>query len=76
MASFRTCVSSSGHIALINEIFNWQDINLTFMITAHLGTLMAVIIYFWNDVKKFFLSGLVEVFKKEKTINSKLFLNI
>jgi len=69
-------VSSSGHISFLNELFNWSDIKLTLMVSAHFGTLFAVMYYFRCDVKKFFISGFFSLLKKEKTINSKIFLNI
>ncbi len=42
-------ISSSGHLALIPWLFNWKDPGLTFDIALHLGTLFALIIYFWAD---------------------------
>lgn len=43
-------VSSSGHLALIPWWIGW-DIpeDLIFAVAAHLGTLTAVLIYFWRD---------------------------
>ena len=48
-------ISSSGHLFFINKLFSWSDINLTLMISAHLGTLLAVINYFWIDFKRYFI---------------------
>jgi undecaprenyl-diphosphatase len=42
-------ISSSGHLALIPWLFRWQDLGLTFDMALHLGTLFALIIYFWSD---------------------------
>ena len=69
-------VSSSGHLFYINELFSWKDINLTLIIAAHLGTLFAVINYFWEDFKKYFILGPLEIFVKKKTFNFNLFLNL
>ena len=69
-------ISSSGHLFFINKIFSWEDINLNFMISAHLGTLLAVTIYFRNEVKKYFIQGSIEILKKKKTINTRLLLNL
>lgn len=43
-------VSSSGHLALLPWWFGW-DIpdDLIFAVAVHLGTLTAVLIYFWRD---------------------------
>ena len=68
--------SSSGHLFFVNELFSWKDINLTLMIAAHLGTLFAVTIYFWQDFKNYLIFGPLEFFKKKKTFNFNLFLNL
>ena len=39
-------VSSSGHLFLFPWVFGWPDPGLTFTIALHLGTLVAVAIYF------------------------------
>ena len=41
-------ISSSGHLFLINKYFEWEEISLILIVTAHLGTLFAVIYYFWE----------------------------
>ena len=69
-------ISSSGHLFFLNSLFSWEDINLTLIISAHFGTLLAVTIYFNNDLKKYFLLGPLEIFKKKKTNNYKFFLKI
>ncbi|MBC8414672.1 MAG: undecaprenyl-diphosphate phosphatase [Nitrospira sp.] len=43
-------VSSSGHSVLLPAIFNMTPPNLNAVAIAHLGTLMAVLIYFSRDV--------------------------
>jgi undecaprenyl-diphosphatase len=42
-------ISSSGHLALIPWLFGWKDPGLTFDVALHMGTLIAVIGYFWRD---------------------------
>jgi undecaprenyl-diphosphatase len=50
-------VSSSGHLILVPWIADWHyleahpDFNKTFDVALHLGTLVAVVAYFWADVK-------------------------
>jgi undecaprenyl-diphosphatase len=50
-------ISSSGHLILVPWIADWHylevhpDFNKTFDVALHLGTLVAVIVYFWADVK-------------------------
>ncbi|MFL6010968.1 MAG: undecaprenyl-diphosphatase UppP [Gaiellaceae bacterium] len=49
-------ISSSGHLILLPWAAGWTyleehpDFNKTFDVALHLGTLVAVIIYFWRDV--------------------------
>lgn len=43
-------ISSSGHLILIPWLFGWDDPGLTFNVGVHIGTLAAVIIYFWRDL--------------------------
>jgi undecaprenyl-diphosphatase len=49
-------ISSSGHLILVPWIADWHyleahpDFNKTFDVALHLGTLVAVVAYFWTDV--------------------------
>jgi len=43
-------VSSSGHLVIVQKILNIQDHLLTTSVVLHLGTLLAVIIFFWKDI--------------------------
>jgi undecaprenyl-diphosphatase len=49
-------VSSSGHLILVPWLAGWDylqqhpDFNKTFDVALHLGTLIAVVLYFWADV--------------------------
>ena len=42
-------ISSSAHLVLVPWLFHWEDPGITFDIALHIGTLIAVIIYFWKD---------------------------
>ncbi len=42
-------VSSSGHLILIRSLFKWPDQGLAFDVGLHLGTLTALLVYFWRD---------------------------
>ncbi|MEM6309673.1 MAG: undecaprenyl-diphosphate phosphatase [Pseudomonadota bacterium] len=44
-------VSSSGHLALYPRLTNVQDQGLALDVAVHVGSLLAVILYFWKDVK-------------------------
>ena len=43
-------VSSSAHLILISKIVGWDDQGLLFDIALHFGTLLAVLIYFKDDL--------------------------
>ena len=46
-------ISSSGHLVLLPWLLNWKLVsegNLAFDVIVHLGTLVAVIVYFWKDI--------------------------
>lgn len=46
-------VSSSGHLAIFKNVFGYNaEIGLTFDILLHIGTLFAVFIVFWKDIKE------------------------
>ncbi len=42
-------ISSSGHLVLAPWLFDWEVPGLTFDIALHMGTLLAVLLYFWKD---------------------------
>jgi undecaprenyl-diphosphatase len=42
-------ISSSAHLALLEHYFNIQEAGLVFDVLLHVGTLVALIIYFWQD---------------------------
>lgn len=47
-------ISSSGHLSLFQNFFGLQTAeqgNLFFDVLLHLGTLIAVVIYYWEDVR-------------------------
>lgn len=43
-------ISSSGHLILVPWLFGWDEPGLTFNVGVHIGTLAAVIVYFWRDL--------------------------
>jgi undecaprenyl-diphosphatase len=53
-------VSSSAHLILVPHFFNWPDQGLAIDVSAHVGTLAAVLIYFWRDVGRM-IAGLARL---------------
>ncbi len=43
-------VSSSGHLILTSELAGWPDQTLKIDVAVHIGTLAAVMLYFWRDL--------------------------
>jgi len=42
-------ISSSAHLTLLPWLFGWDDPGLGFDVALHVGTLLAVLWYFWRD---------------------------
>lgn len=42
-------ISSTAHLILTPYFFNWPDLGLSFDVALHLGTLLAVVIFFWGE---------------------------
>ena len=47
-------ISSSAHLILLSEISGWEDQGLAFDVALHFGTLLAVLLYFRNDLFNMF----------------------
>ncbi len=55
-------VSSSGHLALGQYIFGIKESTLFFDISLHIGTLIAVVIIFFDNIKTMFIS-IIQIFQ-------------
>ena len=42
-------VSSSAHLVLLPWLFGWEDPGLAFDVALHLGSLLALLIYYWRE---------------------------
>lgn len=42
-------ISSSAHLIVTPWLFGWKDPGLAFDVALHLGTLVAVVVFFWKD---------------------------
>lgn len=42
-------ISSTGHLRLIPRLFAWSDGGTTFLVALHIGTLAALLAYFYRD---------------------------
>jgi undecaprenyl-diphosphatase len=59
-------VSSSGHLVLVPWLLHWENMGLAFGALLHLGTLVAVVAFFWRDLWRLVMAGLVSV--KERSL--------
>jgi undecaprenyl-diphosphatase len=66
-------ISSSGHLILVPWIFDWRylethaSFNKTFDVALHLGTLVAVVVYFWPDLVRYVRAWFASVRKRAAT---------
>ena len=57
-------VSSSGHLIIVPYLFGWHDPfidSLAFSVMLHVGTLLALLIYFWADWLRLVPAGLAAI---------------
>ena len=62
-------ISSSAHLILVPWLFGWTDPGLTFDVALHMGTLVAVVLYFWKDWWRLIIKGLTQV----RSVEGRLF---
>jgi undecaprenyl-diphosphatase len=68
-------ISSSGHLILVPQLMHWQDQGLVVDVMTHLGTLFAILIYFWRDVWRI-TRGALELLKGRVTDDGRLAIYI
>lgn len=62
-------ISSSGHLSLFQHFFGLTEAGLFFDVLLHLGTLIAIFVYYWRDIVnlvKAFLRLVTGIFSKKK----------
>lgn len=59
-------VSSSGHLVLVPWLLRWENTGLAFGALLHLGTLVAVVAFFWRDLWQLVVAGLLSI--KERSL--------
>ena len=65
-------ISSSAHLNLIPWIFNWE-MPESFDVALHLGTLLAITIFFFKDWLGLIKGGYEQVVKKKKSTEGRIF---
>ena len=51
-------ISSSGHLLLVPALTNWPDQGLLTDVMVHMGSFLAVVVYFWRDCVNLVMGGL------------------
>jgi len=57
-------ISSSAHLILVPAFFDWVDQGVAFDLAVHVGTLLAVVLYFRADVFSIARDGLISVSRR------------
>lgn len=66
-------ISSSGHLNVFPWIFNWQILSEGMDVALHIGTLLALVIFFFKDWIALLKGGYNQVVKKEKSTEGRMF---
>ena len=66
-------ISSSGHLNLFPWILGWQEMPESFDVALHIGTLLAIVIYFWKDWIGLIMGGYNQTIKKKPSTEGKIF---
>jgi undecaprenyl-diphosphatase len=64
-------ISSTAHLILLPWFFNWPDPGLAFDVALHIGTLIAVVLFFWRDWIHVFKSASNSVFHTKYALEIK-----
>ncbi len=63
-------ISSSGHLLIFHDIFNWQTADdLAYDVFLHWGTLAALVIYFYKDIIRYLRAFIKSLIKWELKSN-------
>ena len=65
-------VSSSAHLILVPKLTGWQDQGLLFDVAVHVGTLLAVLLYYRKDVMNMTIAFIGQGFRKDKNEDARL----
>lgn len=65
-------ISSSAHLLLPEVFLGWEAQGLAFDVAVHMGSLLAVMIYFRNDIMAMTIDWVSKGFTRQQTPNSRL----
>jgi undecaprenyl-diphosphatase len=58
-------ISSSAHLIIVPWLFRWNDPGLSFDVALHLGTLTAIIWFFWADWVRLVRAGVASIIERK-----------
>ncbi len=64
-------ISSSGHLILIPALTGWPDQGLATDVMVHIGSLLAIMVYFWRDVLAL-CRGALDLLRRQLTADARL----
>lgn len=65
-------ISSSAHLILVPILTDWEDQGLAFDVAVHVGTLSAVILYFYKDIIRMLTAWVKSLFGGSLTADARL----
>ena len=65
-------ISSSAHLNVFPWIFNWEMLSEGMDVALHIGTLLALVIFFFKDWVALIKGGYNQTIKKQKSIEGKI----
>lgn len=65
-------ISSSAHLILPSQVLGWEDQGLAFDVAVHVGTLMAIVIYFRSEVMSLLQAWIKSLSHKQHSEESRL----
>lgn len=65
-------ISSTAHLVVVPFLTGWEDQGLIFDIAVHMGTLLALLVYFRNDVVNMIIGFFQMLFGRWKTPEARL----
>lgn len=66
-------ISSSAHLNVFPWIFNWNTLSDGMDVALHIGTLLALVIFFFRDWINLLKAGVRKITKKENSAEGKIF---
>jgi len=69
-------ISSSGHLIIVSTILQGKPLPLSFEVALHVGTLFALLLYFWKDWLDLFKGSVETLQQKKINPRSQMVLNI